>query len=398
VLSVSVLAFDLSDNASGRAELLARLLAPRYRVHVVGPRFGPSLWGPARESPIERREVEGGRYPRFAARLGALARLADGDILYASKPRATSYGVALLARLRRRRPLILDIDDWEVGFFLRSGFWGTAGRALNVSNPNGLPWTWAMERLAGRADALTVGSRFLERRFGGTLVPHVRDTEAWDPARYDRAAARARLDAGDRRVVMFLGTPRGHKGVDDLVAAVATLGDDVVLAIVGADPGGEAARRWAGVPSVRVFGEIPFDDVPRWLVAADVVAVPQRDTADTRGQVPAKLFDAMALARPIVSTRVSMIPEILEGCGVVVPPGDVRALASGLRRVLDDPTEAEALGRRARARCEADYSFRAARARLFPLFEQVTARPRRPRAPSAPEGGLGGRPEPPNSR
>jgi glycosyltransferase involved in cell wall biosynthesis len=230
-----------------------------------------------------------------------------------------------------------------------------------------------MERLTGRADALTAGSRFLERRFGGTLIPHVRDTEAWDPARYDREAARAALGAGRRRVVMFLGTPRGHKGVDDLEAACATLGDDVMLAIVGANLAGEAARRWAGAPSVKVFGEIPFDDVPRWLIGADVVAVPQRATADTVGQVPAKIFDAMALARPVVSTRVSMIPEILDGCGVVVAPGDVRALAGALRRVLDDPAEAAALGRKARERCEADYSFRAARARLFPLFERLTA-------------------------
>ena len=369
--TVSVLAFDLSDNATGRADLLARLLAPRYHVHVVGPRFGPELWAPARETKIEHREIEGARYPRFAARLGALARLADGDILYASKLRATSFGVGLLARRQRRRPLVLDIDDWELGFFLRSGAWGTAGRALNVSNPNGLPWTWLMERLTGRADALTAGSRFLERRFGGTLIPHVRDTEAWDPARYDREAARAALAAGHRRVVMFLGTPRGHKGVDDLVAAIATLGDDVMLAIVGTDPAGEAARRWTKTPSVRVFGEIPFDDVPRWLIAADVVAVPQRATADTVGQVPAKIFDAMALARPVISTRVSMIPEILDGCGVVVPPGDVRALAAAIRRLLNDPAEAAALGRAGRARCEAEYSFRAARARLFPLFERV---------------------------
>ena len=116
-------------------------------------------------------------------------------------------------------------------------------------------------------------------------------------------------------------------------------------------------------------GEIPFDDVPRYLVAADVVAVPQRATTDTLGQVPAKLFDAMALARPIVSTTVSMIPEILDGCGCLVPPGNVPALAGAIRRLLDNGDEAAALGRRARERCDARYSFRAARATLFPLID-----------------------------
>src|SRR5262249_20178950 len=103
------------------------------------------------------------------------------------------------------------------------------------------------------------------------------------------------------------------------------------------------------LPHVKVTPEIPFDDVPRYLVAADVVAVPQRETTDTVGQVPAKLFDAMALARPIVSTAVSMIPEILDGCGLVVEPGNVPALAGAIKRLLDNPDEAAALAARASA-------------------------------------------------
>jgi glycosyltransferase involved in cell wall biosynthesis len=297
----------------------------------------------------------------------------DGDVILASKPRPTSYGLALLARARRRRPLILDIDDWELGFFYRARFWGRVGRFLNLANPNGLPWTWLMERLVGAADAVTVASRFLERRFGGTLIPHVRDTESWDPTRYDRDAARAALGVGSRKVVMFLGTPRGHKGVDDLVDAVAGVGPDVTLMLVGVEGDSEAAGRWGARPFVRTIGTVPFDDVPRYLVAADVVAVPQREASDTVGQVPAKLFDAMALGRPSVSTAVSMIPEIADGCALIVPPGDVAALRAAVRRLLDHPGEAAALGRRARERCDARFSFRAARAALYPLIDRLVA-------------------------
>ena len=371
-MKVSVLAADLSDNATGRADLLARLLSARYDVEVVGPRFGADVWMPAREGAIPQRSVRAGRYPGFARHIPALLDLVDGDVIVASKPRATSFGLALLARARRRRPLVLDIDDWEIGFFSRSGPWGRIGRALNVANPNGLPWTWLAEKLVSRADAITVASRFLERRFGGTLLPHARDTEAWDPGRYDRAATRRRLGVDGEKVVMFLGTPRGHKGVDDLVEAVGSLGPGVILALVGVDAARSGAQRWSAPAYVRVTGEIPFDDVPRYLIGADVVAVPQRDTMDTVGQVPAKLFDAMALARPIVSTSVSMIPEILEGCGVVVEPGNVGALAGAIKRLLDNPVDAADLGRRARERCESRYSFRVARATLFPLIEKLT--------------------------
>jgi len=372
-VKITILTFDVSDNATGRADLLARLLAPRYRVTVVGPQFGPRPWGPVTGGTIEYRAVPAHRYPAFVGDVRALLDRIDGDVLYASKPRPSSYGLALLARRRRRRPLLLDVDDWELGFYYRSGAWGRLGRALNLANPNGLAWTWLCERLIPAADALTVASRFLERRFGGTLLPHVRDTDTWNPERYDPAAVRSALGFGRAPLVMFLGTPRAYKGVDDLVEAVARLGGHVALALVGVTPHSDAARRWGAWPFVRLVGEVRFDDVPRYLIAADVVVVPQRATTDTVGQVPAKLFDAMALGRPIVATTVSMIPEILDGCGVVVPPGDVGGLAEAIRRLVGEPETAAELGRRARARCVAEYSFTAARARLFPLIDRLGA-------------------------
>lgn len=372
-MKITILTFDVSDNATGRADLLARLLAPRYPVTVVGPQFGTRVWSPVTGGAIDYVAVPARRYPGFLADVRTLLDRIDGDVIYASKPRPTSYGVALLARRQRRRPLLLDIDDWELGFYYRSGVWGRVGRALNLANPNGLAWTWLCERLIPAADAVTVASRFLERRFGGTLLPHVRDTDAWTPERSDPTTVRSALGIGRSPLVMFLGTPRGYKGVDDLVEAVARLGGDVALAIVGARPDSEAARRWGTRPFVKIVGEIPFDDVPRYLAAATVVVVPQRATSDTVGQVPAKLFDAMALARPIVATAVSMIPEILDGCGLLVPPGDIGRLADAIRRLVDDRDTAAELGRRARARCVAEYSFTAARSRLFPLIDRLVS-------------------------
>jgi glycosyltransferase involved in cell wall biosynthesis len=89
--------------------------------------------------------------------------------------------------------------------------------------------------------------------------------------------------------------------------------------------------------------------------------------------VPAKIFDAMALGRPVISTRVSMIPEILEGCGLLVAPGDVAGLAAALVQLLDEPAAAAGLGARARERCVARYSLHAARRELFPLIERALA-------------------------
>ena len=377
-MKVSVLCFDVSDNAAGRAHLLAQLLAPIAEVEIVGPRHGAGVWPPVAADGVRYVSVPAGRIASFAGALPGLLRAADGDLLYASKPRLGSAGLGLLKRRLGGRPLLLDIDDWEVGFFLRGGVWGTVGRAVNWTNPRGLPWTWLMERAARTADAITVASRFLQERFGGTLIPHVRDTDAWRPGRDDPTKVRAQLDATGKRLVMFLGNAREHKGVDDLVTAVAALArPDLVLALVGTDPDGATGRRLrTRLPALRLIPAIAFSEVPRYLEAADVVAVPQRDGPDTRGQVPAKLFDAMALARPIVATRVSMIPEILDGggCGVLVPPGDAAALGAAIERLASDPEKARELGARARARCVEHYSFASARRDLFPLVQGLLAR------------------------
>lgn len=377
-MKVSVLCFDVSDNAAGRAHLLAQLIAPIAQVEIVGPCHGAGVWPPVAADGVRYVTVPTGRIASFAGAVPGLLRAADGDLLYASKPRLGSAGLGLLKRRLGGRPLILDIDDWEVGFLLRGGVWGTVGRALNWSNPRGLPWTWLMERAARTADAITVASRFLQERFGGTLIPHVRDTDAWRPGLADPAEVRARLDAVGKRLVMFLGTAREHKGVDDLVEAVAALArPDLVLALVGTDPDGATGRRLrARLPTLRLLPPIAFSEVPRYLEAADVVAIPQREGPDTRGQVPAKLFDAMALARPIVATRVSMIPEILDGggCGVLVPAGDAPALGAAIERLASDLEKARELGARARERCIARYSFTSARRDLFPLVQGLLAR------------------------
>jgi hypothetical protein len=63
----------------------------------------------------------------------------------------------------------------------------------------------------------------------GEIIPHVRDTEAFDPDRFDGRAARVEHGIPtDRTVVMFSGTARPHKGVKDLLEAVSACPEDVV--------------------------------------------------------------------------------------------------------------------------------------------------------------------------
>ena len=110
----------------------------------------------------------------------------------------------------------------------------------------------------------------------------------------------------------------------------------------------------------------------RDVAAADVVAIPQLDSEPSRYQMPMKVFDAMAMGKPIVASSVSDLPLVLEGCGRLVPPGDVEKLAAAISELLSYPEEARVLGERARARCLESYSMQRIGEKLFEVVRQVT--------------------------
>jgi glycosyltransferase involved in cell wall biosynthesis len=367
----------MSSNALGRVYLLARVVQRRWDAQVLGATFDGQVWRPADTGEFEYFTVPGGYLPGFARQMWRLAVAADGDVVIAVKPRPSSFGVALLARRRRGVPIVLDIDDWDVAGTYGASRLGRWTRELaRLPDPYSNLYLHLLQARVGWAQAITVASRGLQARFGGTLLPHGRDTEYMDPRRHSGSGLRADWGVGERPVVMFLGTPRPHKGIDDLIQAVAGLADlGAVLVIVGVSEDDPYCRRLAAQagPGVIVLGMCPILDVPRHLAAADVVAIPQRGVPFAHAQLPAKLFDAMAMARPIVASAVSDLPEVLDGCGLLVPPADVTALASALRQVLSDRHLATRLGRAARDRCIKRYSWDVMETTLARVLDGVLA-------------------------
>ena len=86
----------------------------------------------------------------------------------------------------------------------------------------------------------------------------------------------------------------------------------------------------------------------RTLAAADVVAVPSLWESG-----PLVVAEALLLGRPVVSTPVGFVPELIDdgrAGGLLVPIGDAEAMASALTRVLADPEEGRRLGEQGRSR------------------------------------------------
>lgn len=389
-MKVSILSPDLSRNCLGRAYLLAKLLQRHYEVEIVGPIFGDGIWQPvADDDSITYESVKVcGRFEHYRL-LRELTRRITGDVIYASKPLFWSFHVGLLKKLLSKKPLVLDIDDWELGFVLadqqklcsgRSTFGRvrTFAHCLKTSLRHPLKFYFyvSSEKLVNFADQLAVSNSFLQSRFGGTIVWHARDTMCFDPNRFDKNSARQQYGLATRdKIVLFCGTPHPHKGIEDLIMALKPI-PEVLLVIVGIDERKYCqelvfkAKRELGNERIRTFGPQPFSKLPLILAMSDIIVIPQSRSYATIGQVPAKVFDAMAMAKPIIATNVSDLPEILSDCGWIVEPDEPDDLARAIRYVLDHPEEAEEKGQKARECCKARYSYDAMEETLLELFKK----------------------------
>jgi len=378
---ISLVVSDLSQRGAGRwggavrtfllAQALQRL---HYRVEVVGFVFGDDTQPIAAEIPIAT--VPAREYPGFIGSAKQLLQKLSGDIIYAIKPKPTSFGMALLHKLSTGRPVILDIDDWELSWYGGDGWryrptlkqfardiLKPGGALRNPDHPLYLKW---IEGAVAQADAVTVHTQFLQNRFGGTNVPNGKDTDLFDPQRYDPALSRSRYGLSDYRVLMFPGAPRPYKGLEDVLIALDRLNEpDLRLVIVGGSPyddyDEQLSRQWGRW--IIKLPKMAYAAMPEVVAAAHVIVVPQRDTPAAQAQFPLKLTDGMAMAKPVLATRVGDIPAILGDTGYLADP-DPDAIAQQIQAIFADLAAANQRGAAARARCIDRYSIAAMSATL----------------------------------
>ncbi|MFW6198924.1 MAG: glycosyltransferase, partial [Acidobacteriota bacterium] len=104
--------------------------------------------------------------------------------------------------------------------------------------------------------------------------------------------------------------------------------------------------------TVRLLGARPQEEVARRMSEASVLVLPSVVAPDGQMEgIPVVLMEAMASGCPVVSSRISGIPELVrDGVdGILTEPGDAAAVAAAVRRILEDPAEAERLAQNARA-------------------------------------------------
>ena len=321
---------------------------------------------------VKKRSVVPGVRPIVAAlRTGRIvARAARAyDVLYANSPK--SFLVAALAGAAARRPVV-----WHLRDILDDRHFSPANVRAVVAAAN-----WRAARVV--ANSRATADAFVAAGGKRALVTVVHN--GIDPAPFDVLGPHT-----CREVRAELGIPAGAyvagcfsrlhpwKGQTVLLDAVARMPAVHALVVGGALFSGEAPyeaelRARAGLPSFagRVHMLGTRDDVPRLIAACDVV-VHASVLAEPFGRV---LVEAMLAGRPVVATSGGGVPEVVTDgeTGVLVPPGDARALGDALDALRREPVRCAALVRRASVHARQRFSRDAMLAGVRRVIEEVAA-------------------------
>jgi len=184
-------------------------------------------------------------------------------------------------------------------------------------------------------------------------------------------------------VIGFLGTFGPWHGADILARAAGAVSRKEPLArflFIGHGPlrnDVENILKESRVPDRAIFvGSVPHEEVPQYLAACDILVsphVPLAQGTEFFGS-PTKLFEYMAMGKPIVASRLGQIAEVLrhEETALLVQPGDPEDLVQGILRLLKNQKLGEALGKKAREIVEKNYTWEANVRCVLKLIERLT--------------------------
>jgi glycosyltransferase involved in cell wall biosynthesis len=347
---------------------------------------------PYRNRPLRIERIDGVRVMRswvyaapnrgFTRRLANHASLATAalaaaplggpaDILLVETPPLLLAGAAVAYARAKRARLVLNVADLWPDSAVEMG---------TLSSPRAIAAAQRLERGAYRQAAAiacptegifaTLGGRPESAGKAALMRPAV------DLGRFSRAMAREKSPVANGRPaggrgapplhVLYAGTVGLAHGLDTLLDAAEELGRRdsgaarlaVTIAGDGADAPALRTRLAArGPASVRMLGAVAAERIPALYAESDVAVVLLRDLPIFEGALPTKLLEAMAASRPVVLAARGEAARLVEaeGCGVVVPPEDPRALAGALASLAADPSRRAAMGAAGRRCAERDF-------------------------------------------
>lgn len=359
-MRVAVFCWNLSNNAAGRAFTLAEAYSTFSDVTIVGVLVsGQKLWAPAQASCVKVQIITLEKWSDFYAHAESHVKSNQFDVVHLSKARAPSMLFGALSRRYSPGKIFIDIDDDELAFFDEN-----QRKHVHPYVLDDYYYTEASQKYIEYFDGITTCNEALQKKHGGEIIGHVRNSDAYDKARLNRSRTRANLliDPLDR-VVVFLGTPRLHKGLVETAKAIQELNrNDIVFLIVGSFEDDNLKNDLLQIAGVRyIFLEdCKLERAPDILVAGDLCVFAQDIYSPIASvQTPAKISDAFAAGIPVISTVTPAISGIWKTGAIYRTT--THTISNAIATVLSNDSVRNALIRKSNAYFNKNLSIESAR-------------------------------------
>jgi len=314
-----------------------------------------------------------------SAALTGSRQLRAPNVIIGTSPTLFAAQAAAFAARRYRVPFVMEVRDLWPGIFVELG-------VLKSRVLIGLLERWEMSLYKQAHRVVTVTERFrenlIERGIAANKVVTITngaDTDFWTESQA-RDDLREKMQVEGKVVVLYIGAHGISQGLRAILKAAERLRSrsDIVFLFVGEGADKEALVAFAaerGLHNVRFVDPVGKSEVRDFYALADVGLVPLRDIAGFDAFIPSKMFEFLAMNRPVLGSVRGEAAEILErsGAAIVVKPEDDEAIAAGVVSFAEDSARRVAMGGAGRKFVCKEYSRTALAARYRQVLEAAVA-------------------------
>lgn len=318
-------------------------------------------------------------YMVMAALAGLFLARGRYDLIYVTSPPLFVGGAALFISYLRRIPLVFEVRD----------LWPESAVELGeLTNPRAIALAGWLEaqcyRRAQRIVVVTQGisSRLLERGNPPkklVLIPNGANVELFQFQAEAGPTLREKLGLQHKFVVIYAGIHGIAQGLEFVIEAAKALAEqpDLHFLFVGEGPVKAQIVSLAtsyNLTNVTFLAELPREQMPVFLSAANVALVPLRRLDLFKGALPSKMFDAWACSCPTLVMIEGEARTLLEEAqaGLFVEPENVVALTQAILQLQGDQAACRQMGRNGQHMVAAHYSREALAQKLVDLLESLS--------------------------
>lgn len=216
------------------------------------------------------------------------------------------------------------------------------------------------------------------------VVPNGVDPDFFTPDK-DGTYIREKFGLQDNFVCGFAGTFGNWHGVDTIAESINQIVEQIPNAkvfLIGDGPLRPDIERIIDASNSRdnviITGMIEFAEMPNYMAACDVLLTPCKNNDDNSAffNSPLKLYEYMAMEKPIVASFIGQQAEVIEDKvnGVAINANDVSDLVRGIKFVYDNPEIAKSMSKQARKDAIEKYSWEIHVKKIIKIYEDIMAK------------------------